>query len=363
MLGEPVPFGDGRGIIAGRGPGDSFVIASSPHPPAEQIDIDDLQTYRSGVGIVRPGEPVEWVIPLPEVPTPGPAINEATVSEDWVVWLENDSNYLHNWPYRMWVRPRSGGEPREIAWSEPGADGTHEAPPGYVHNPLIMGDRVFWVDVLHDEDGGSGTAVVSAPLDGSAEPRIEVDSGWGLQVDLCAVAGELSMYYLLGGYDPSDPPSVHRRVVDADGRLVLDTVVWQDDRTQTETAGMVGACGSTVAVLRETPELESSYDFTAWIEITTPEGTRNFVWPEDSGSSLTSLTVTPDVVTWAAFNGDFDGSRYVYSIARDEVFELPVAGGFTRLHANAKYVQWVQYGETEEERLVLVAPIARASDL
>ncbi|NLF05840.1 MAG: hypothetical protein GX593_12675 [Actinomycetales bacterium] len=222
---------------------------------------------------------------------------------------------------------------------------------------------MFWVDVPHDEEGGSDTAVVSAPLDGSAEPRIEVDSGSRLQADLCASEGELSMYYLLGGYDPSDPPSVHRRVVDASGQVVSDTVVWKDDRTETETAGVVGACGSTVAVLRETPELEASYDFTVWIEISTPEGTRNFVWPEDSGSSLTSLTVTPDVVTWAAFNGDFDGSRYVYAIARDELFELPVAGGLSRLTVNRGYVQWYEHDDSDVDTIALVAPIARASDL
>ncbi|NLF04573.1 MAG: hypothetical protein GX593_06180, partial [Actinomycetales bacterium] len=54
---------------------------------------------------------------------------------------------------------------------------------------------------------------------------------------------------------------------------------------------------------------------------------------------------------------DFEGSRYVYSIARDALFELPVAGGMSRIYANAHQVHWEQEGEAPDDVLRLVAQV------
>lgn len=359
VLGEPVPARYDSGIVAGSGPDGSFLIAYSPLPPDEEIDFDNLVTYQSGLGQLGPDGSMEWLIPPPAEAVPGPGITEATADEHWVVWLENDSSYLDSWPYRMWARPRAGGPALLLSESEPLADGRHVAPPGFMRDPLILGQRVFWVDVLPNAAGDLDTAVVSTRLDGSEEPRVEVASAWGLQPDLCAPTGELAMYYLLGGYDVDDPPSVHRRAVGPGGDERSDTIVWQDDRPESNTAGDVAACGTTSAVLRETPESESTDDFTTWIEITTARGTRSYVWPEGSGSSLTSLTVTPDIVAWAAFNGEFEGSRYIYSVSSDQIYQLPTDPGLSRLYASASSVHWHQSSDDGTGAVGLIAPIQR----
>lgn len=359
VLGPPAPAGYDSGIVAGSGPDGSFLIAYSPLPPDEEIDFDALVTYQSGLGQLGPDGSIEWLLPPPVEAVPGPAITEATADEHWVVWLENDSSYLDSWPYRMWARPRDGGPAMLLSESEPLADGRHVAPPGFMRDPLILGQRVFWVDVLPNAAGDLDTAVVSTRLDGSEEPRVEVASAWGLRPDLCAPTGEVAMYYLLGGYDVDDPPSVHRREVGPGGDERSDTIVWQDDRPESNTAGDVAACGTTSAVLRETPESESTDDFTAWIEITTAHGSRSYVWPEGSGSSLTSLTVTPDIVTWAAFNGEFEGSRYIYSMSTDQIYQLPTDPGLSRLYASASSVHWHQSSEGGTGAVGLIAPIRR----
>lgn len=359
VLGEAQTFESAGGIIAGSAPNDGFVIAYAPHPPAEEVDLESLETFRTGVGILVPGEPIEWVLPVPEWPTPGPGISEATVSSEWIVWLENDSNYLENWPYRMWARSRDGGEPRLLAESTPGPDGNHVAPPGYNRTPQIIGDRVYWVDTLHDDEGVPGSAVMSASIEHAPGARVDISGGAGLHPDLCAENGDLAFYYARGGFGGRELPAMHRRVVDIDGEVISDTVVWQDAAPESKTAREVGVCGETVATVRETDT--DADDFATWIEIATPQGARSYVWPEGSGTSLTSLTVTPDVVTWAAFNGVFEGSRYVYSIARDELFELPIAPGLSRLYANRGYVQWSEHAGAGAEIVDYVAPILRAS--
>lgn len=352
VLDEPVRVGVPDGSVAGLGDGLEVPLAVTPRPPLVpgtpfDPSVDD-PAYRSGLAIWSPTGGVEWLLAAPPAPETGTGIGQAALSDDWVAWFAFDSGWWADTSYVLWTQPRSGGPAREIA-SAPGASAESTGPYLFDRDPVILGDVVLW---LGEAGAGAATAAYVAPLDGSAPPRQAVADAVAMWRDACVAVDELAFFVVTGV--SGERLALHRLVVDAAGETVAETTVRSDLAGPVGRATGVSACGDTVAVARATGEGPS---LVTWLEVERYDEVHTFVWPSGVGSSVADVTVTPSLVTWAAYNGADEGGRYLFDVWTATLYELPRAPGFAHVAANGSLVHWVEAAEDGISGVDVVAPV------
>ena len=356
MLGEPVRLDPTAGYVPGLGDGSAVAVIDTPLVPAGGEE--NGPTSVSGIGVRSSDGSIDWVVAPPSTPTVGPTTTWATVSEDWVVWLQTATSEPYDMAETLWAVPRSGGTPREIDRSVAAAVATVHGVQAY--EPVVRGGWVLWYDEPADAADAplytpvSGTPVVmAAPLDGSGPARVLVPDATGMFADLCS--DDPHAFYA-GEGATSGPPSLHRIVLADDGSIASDEVVRADLTGAAEDTWDAGACGDTVAVAHDVDR--ENADRGAWVEVDHGGDVQSFVFPEGTGSSVADLTVGPRLVTWAMDNGGDEGARYLLDLADGTLYALPTTPGFAHVAANSLIVQWRENPTQEDaDARDVLAPI------
>lgn len=280
----------------------------------------------------------------------GPAFSAGVVSDKWLVLFElGESDDLGSTPYVIKARPRAGGALRQGAASTKALDGKHVSSWEWEHYPVLMKDRLFWVDTVPASDtGGSGTvttAVFSVDLEVGTDAEVAISDGWAPARERCQAEGSDALLYQHMDPDPGAPITLRRRVLDAAGGAVTDEVVWSFEPSSAgELLDEVAACGDTVAMSRTEPPGpdEDELDSRTWIEIRHRGVAHTIEWSKGTASSVSDLTVAKDLVLFAAYNGADEGSRYVFDLATSTLYALPAGPGLAHIYGSNDLVQWTE---------------------